>query len=200
MIEAWIISVGKWTNWMAMLQKENPSLRIKLIIEDRALKLEYEEAHLAIRAGLKPTDPDNIVKHLLPIQFGMYAHKIYVKEMGTIQSSDDLSRHKYVLQTNIPIMSIQKWIDKNILLENVSFKSYNHTALEKAVIDGMGIGLFPIFLALENKDLELVMPLVDEWRSDLRIVTHVDLHRTAKVKACSDLIKKQAQLILSRNT
>ena len=44
------------------------------------------------------------------------------------------------------------------------------------------------------------MPLIDEWRSDLWIVTHVDLHRTAKVKACSDLIKKQAQLILSRNT
>ena len=44
------------------------------------------------------------------------------------------------------------------------------------------------------------MPLVDEWRSDLWIVTHVDLHRTAKVKACSDLIKKQAQLILSRNS
>ena len=26
--------------------------------------------------------------------------------------------------------------------------------------------------ALENKDLELVMPLKDEWRSDLWIVTH----------------------------
>ena len=85
-------------------------------------------------------------------------------------------------------------------MENVSFKSSNHTGLEKAVIDGMGIGLFPTFLALENKDLELVMPLVDEWRSDLWIVTHVDLHRTAKVKACSDLIKKLAQLVLSRNS
>ena len=188
------------TSWMAMLQKENPGLRIKLISEERALKLEYGEAHLAIRAGLKPTEPDNIVKHLLPLQFGMYAHKNYVKEMGTIQSSDDLSRHKYVLHTNIPIISIQKWIDNNIPMENVSFKSSNHAALEKAVIDGMGIGLFPTFLALENKDLELVMPLIDEWRSDLWIVTHVDLHRTAKVKACSDLIKKQAQLILSRNT
>ena len=73
-------------------------------------------------------------------------------------------------------------------------------ALEKAVIDGLGIGLFPTFLASENKDLEQVMPLVDEWRSDLWIVTHVDLHRTAKVKACFDLIRKQAQLILSRNS
>ena len=186
------------TSWMAMLQKENPGLRIKLIIEERALKLEYGEAHLAIRAGLKPTDPDNIVKHLLPIQVGMYAHKNYVKEMGTIQSSDDFSRQKYVLETNFPIKPIQKWIDDNVPLENVSFKSSDHTALEKAVIDGMGIGLYPTFLALENKELELVMPLIHEWRSDLWVVTHVDLHRTAKVKACSDLITKQAQEILSR--
>ena len=85
-------------------------------------------------------------------------------------------------------------------MENISSKSCNHTSLEKAVINGIGIGLSPTFLDLENKDLELVMPLIDEWRSDLCIVTHVDLHRTAKVKACSDLIKKQAQLILSRNT
>ena len=188
------------TSWMAMLQKENPGLRIKLISEERALKLEYGEAHLAIRAGVKPIDPDNIVKHLLPIQLGMYAHKNYVEEMGTIQSSDDFSRHKYVLDTNLPIKSITKWIDDNVPLENVSFKSSDHTALEKAVIDGMGIGLYPTFLALENKELELVMPLIHEWRSDLWVVTHVDLHRTAKVKACSDLIKIQAQLILSRNS
>ena len=93
---------------------------------------------------------------------------------------------------------MQKWIADNIPLYNVISKSSNHTTLWKAVIDGMGIGLFPTFLALENKDLELVMPLIDEWRSDLWIVTHVDLHRTAKVKACSDLITKQAQTILSR--
>jgi|TARA_Y100000294_G_scaffold100578_1_gene93332 DNA-binding transcriptional LysR family regulator len=188
------------TSWMAMLQKENPSLRIKLIIEDRALKLEYGEAHLAIRAGLKPIEPDNIVKHLLPIQFGMYAHKNYVKEMGTIQSSDDIPRHKYVLNTDIPIMSMHKWIAENIPLDNVIFKSSNHTALEKAVIDGMGIGIFPTFLASESKDLKLVMPIVDEWSSDLWVVTHVDLHRTAKVKACSDLITKQVQSILSKNS
>ena len=178
--------------------KKNPGLRIKLISEERALKLEYGEAHLAIRAGVKPIGPDNIVKHLLPVQFGMYAHKNYVKEMGKIQSTDDISRHKYVLNTSIPRMSMTKWIDDNVPLENVSFKSSDHTALDKAVSDGMGIGLYPTFLALENKELELVMPLIHEWRSDLWLVTHVDLHRTAKVKACSDLITKQAQSILSR--
>ena len=81
------------------------------------------------------------------------------------------------------------------------FRIYKiNTTLEKAVIDGMGVGLFLTFLALENKDLELVMPLADKWRSDLWIVTHLDLHRTAKVKTCSDLITKQAQSILSKNS
>ena len=60
--------------------------------------------------------------------------------------------------------------------------------------------LFTTFLASESKDLKLVMPIVDAWSSDLWIVTHVDLHRTAKVKACSDLITKQAQSILSKNS
>jgi hypothetical protein len=68
-------------------------------------------------------------------------------------------------------MSMHKWIADNIPLYNVIFKSSNHTALWKAVIDGMVIGLISAFLALENNDLELVMPLIHEWRSDLWVVT-----------------------------
>jgi len=66
---------------------------------------------------------------------------------------------------------MHKWIADNIPLDNVVFKSSDHTALEKAVIDGMGIGLYPTFIALEDKELELVMPLIHEWRSDLWVVT-----------------------------
>jgi len=81
------------------------------------------------------------------------------------------------------------------------FRIYKiNTTLEKAVIDGMGIGICPTFLASESKDLKLVMPIVDEWSSDLWVVTHVDLHRTEKVKACSDLITKQKQSIVSKNS
>ena len=84
-------------------------------------------------------------------------------------------------------------------MENVCFRSSDHGALDKAVIDGIGIGLFPTFIASENNDLELVMPLIDEWKMDLWVVKNIDINRTAKIKACSDLIKKQAKLILSQN-
>jgi len=186
------------TSWLTLLQKENPGLSVNLIIDERPLKLEYGEAHLAIRAGMKPTEPDNVVMHLMPLQFGLYAHNNYINEMGTIQSVSDHSRHKYVVETNIPIMPIRKWFDDNVTMENVCFRSSDHLSLEKAVIDGIGIGLFPTFIASENNDLELVMPLIDEWKTDLWIVTHIDISRTAKVKACADLIKKQAKFILSQ--
>ena len=187
------------TSWMTLLQKENPGLRVNLVIDERPLKLEYGEAHLAIRAGMKPTEPDNVVTNLMPVQFGLYAHKNYVNEMGTIQSTSDYSRHKYVLETNIPILPIRKWFDENVKIENVCFRSSDLGTLDKAVIDGIGIGLFPTFIASENNDLELVMPLIDEWKTDLWVVKHIDINRTAKVKACADLIKKQAKLILSQN-
>ena len=57
---------------------------------------------------------------------------------------------------------------------------------------------FLIFISLENKDLELVMPLVHEWRSDIWVVSHFDLHRNVRLMACPDLIKKQAQAMFSR--
>ena len=66
---------------------------------------------------------------------------------------------------------MHKRIADKIPLDNVIFKSSNNTALGKAVIYCMLIGLIPTFLALENKDLELVMPFIHEWRSDLWVVT-----------------------------
>ena len=65
--------------------------------------------------------------------------------MTKIQSSDEISRHKYVLKTDIPTMSMYNWIADIIYLNNIIFRSYVYMALEKAIMYGMGIGFFLLF-------------------------------------------------------
>ena len=53
------------------------------------------------------------------------------------------------------------------------------------------------FIASGNNGLELVMPLVDQWKNDLWVVTHVYIDRTAKVNARANL-KKTGEINTSR--
>ena len=54
---------------------------------------------------------------------------------------------------------------------------------EAAVIGGAGIGFLGTREAALHPDLVQVMPPREDWTAPLWLVTHVDLHRTAKVQA-----------------
>ena len=58
---------------------------------------------------------------------------------------------------------------------------------------GAGIGFMMSFRASEDAGLVEVLPPRPEWESELRIVTHVDLHRTRKVQAFLAHLKDAAK-------
>ena len=61
-------------------------------------KLEYGEAHLAIRLGKMPDEPDNIVIPLGRFRNAIYGSPAYFAAHGKPQSVEDLARHKFVMQ------------------------------------------------------------------------------------------------------
>ena len=64
--------------------------------------------------------------------------------------------------------------------------------MEQAVLAGAGIGFFGAREAAAHPDLVQVMPPQEDWTSPLWLVTHVDLHRTAKVQAFLSFLKEYA--------
>src|SRR5210317_1935404 len=47
---------------LAELQNDHPDLRIRLVTDERVFRMELGEAHIAIRAGSAPSEPDNVVQ------------------------------------------------------------------------------------------------------------------------------------------
>ena len=66
-------------------------------------------------------------------------------------------------------------------------------ALEAAVLQGAGIGFLSAFRAVGRAGVVQVLAPRAEWDSPLRIVTHVDLHRTRKVQAFLTHLKDAAK-------
>ncbi|MEM6942236.1 MAG: LysR family transcriptional regulator [Pseudomonadota bacterium] len=176
---------------LALLRSENPNLHIQYLASDEVLKLEYGAAHIALRSGPKPSEPDNVVLPFPDLNFGLYAHPKYLETHGQPTFPQDTSAHRFVRwNTSSRRMPFSVWFDENVPDSQVVFSSSDLSVVEKAVSNAMGIGLVAEVPSATRYLLELVLPCPEDWQMPLWLVTHVDLHRSLKIQAFLDTLKR----------
>lgn len=171
-------------------QRQHPDVIVRYLTGDRLFRLEYGEAHVAIRAGTAPDQPDNVVQPFVRQSMGLYASKDYIARYGMPGDIPGCTGHRFVSHDNEDTRApFHRWLHDSVDKACITFRSTDVRALESAVIAGAGIGFIPIMEARENPDLVEVMPSREDWAAPLWLVTHVDLHRTNKVQAFLSYLK-----------
>ncbi|WP_121630650.1 LysR family transcriptional regulator [Tropicibacter alexandrii] len=169
---------------LTSFRAQYPEVTVRLLTGDRLFRLQYGEAHVALRAGAAPQEPDNVVQPFAREQIALYASRAYVERMGMPDSEEALREHHFVshddAETRAPFL---RWLHGHVSPDRIVFRAMDTRIMEAAVLAGAGIGFFGVREATQHPDLVQVMPPRDEWTSPLWLVTHVDLHRTAKVQA-----------------
>jgi len=174
------------TDFMA----EYPAVILRYLTDARVFRLEYGEAHVAIRAGNAPDEPDNVVQPLTKLMIGLYAAKSYVDRRGLPEDESDLADHDFVGSDNPDGRApFQQWLRARVPYDRVVFRATDTSSMISAVRSGAGIGFMPVTYGSSDPGLVEVMPPKDEWSAQLWLVTHVDLHRTAKVQALLSHLK-----------
>ncbi|SNS20664.1 LysR family transcriptional regulator [Tropicimonas sediminicola] len=170
----------------------HPEIRVRFLTDHRLFKLEYGEAHLAIRAGAKPDQPDNIVQAFAEEHHALYASRGYVERFGML-TDGEWDGHRFVgpdePMTRAPFF---RWMFETIPPDRIQFRTSQHRVMLDGIRAGAGIGFMPVLEARDDDSLVEMMPLREEWVSRIWLVTHVDLHRTAKVQTLVDFLKKKA--------
>ena len=175
---------------LAAFQEDHPEVAVKFLTDERLFRLEYGEAHVAIRAGNPPDQPDNVVQKFYNQGFALYASKGYVDRHGKPESLEDVGDHRFIGSADdIPRAPFFKWMKDTIPARNVTYKVNQVTAALPAVRAGLGIGFSTTWAEAENDDIVQVFAPRPEWNSQLWLVTHVDLHRTAKVQMVTNFLK-----------
>ncbi len=82
---------------MTAFQGAHPGLILRYLTDVRAFRLDFGEAHVAIRAGAVPSEPDNVVQPLARLRSGLYASRSYVAAMGRPESPDDFAAHRFLI-------------------------------------------------------------------------------------------------------
>lgn len=179
---------------MVGFQEKFPDVRVRFLTDMRVFRLDYGEAHVAIRAGNGPEEPDNVVQPLARMKAGLYASRAYVDRHGRPASEAEFGGHRFVCtDAEVTRAPFHRWLRATVHPDQIAYAATEPAALEHAVRQGAGIGFMMSFRASEDPDLVEIVPPRPEWESNLRIVTHVDLHRTRKVQAFLAHLKDAAK-------
>jgi DNA-binding transcriptional LysR family regulator len=179
---------------LAGFQALHPGLIVRFLTDLRLFRLDYGEAHVAIRAGGPPQEPDNVAQPLVRMRTGLYAARSYVKAHGLPKTVDDFAGHRFIVADSIDSRApFHRWLRDTVPVECLTYRATEPATLEAALHAGAGIGFLATRLAEGNDNLIEVLPPRPEWDSPLWIVTHVDLHRTLKVQSFVTHLKKAAQ-------
>lgn len=172
-------------------QRRHPQVAVVSITDERVLKLEYGEAHVAVRAGAQPQDPDNVVRRLARLPVAAFAHAAYVEAHGT--PGDDLARHRFIGIAGPSRAPTSLWMRSHLPESAITFRVSHQLGVLDAIRAGAGIGFMPVWRGRGAHDLVEVLEPRPEWSSDLWLVTHVDLHRSPKVQEFLHLVREAAR-------
>lgn len=179
---------------LARFQAAHPAVILRFLTDMRVFRLDYGEAHVAIRAGAAPEEPDNVVQPLARLRTGLYATRSYVAAHGIPQSEADFARHRFVGSDNPESRApFFRWLRDHAPAEAIVYRATEPASIEAGVTAGLGIGFLSAYKAAALPDLVEVMAPRPEWDASLWIVTHVDLHRTRKVQAFLGELKEAAK-------
>ncbi|RGP38403.1 LysR family transcriptional regulator [Pseudotabrizicola alkalilacus] len=171
-----------------------PLVQVRFLTDMRVFRLDYGEAHVAIRAGATPEEPDNVAQPLPPIRTALYASRGYIARHGQPKDESDFANHRFVcVDSETTRAPFYRWLRNTVPASAISFRGTEPAALEEAVLQGAGIGFSAVYKASANPDLVEILPPRPEWDAPLWIVTHVDLHRTRKVQAFLTHLKEAAK-------
>lgn len=179
---------------LAEFQRMHPDLVIRYLTGERLFRLEYGEAHVALRAGSAPEQPDNVVQPFQSTKLALYASPDYVERYGPLKGVEDMVNHRFVASDNENSRApFERWLRAQVPPQNIVFRCSDAEAGHKAILAGAGIGFISLWEAASCPHLVRVMEPMDEWSGNIWIVTHVDLHRTNKVQSFIRFLKERAK-------
>ncbi len=177
---------------LADFQEEYPEIKLEYATDSRLLKLEHGEAHISIRPGKKPNDPDYVVQKLASVATTLYGSLDYVMKHGLIQDLSDVTGHRFISTIESFDRTVfMQWMNANVPPEQIYYRSNTFSNFPHAAIAGLGAAPIACWQARMESSLRPLLPPPEDWNFDLWLLTHRDMHRTSKVQAFTQFLKNR---------
>ena len=177
------------TRHIAAFRREHPGVVIELVIDNRVLSLSRREADVALRP-MRPRENDLWGRKLADVAWGVYGLRTVLEDAGPLPSAAALGGYPMIgWEEGVGGIAAADWLAVSVPAQAFVFRTSSLVNQLIAARAGLGLAVLPCYLGDPEPLLARALPMpLDSLQSELWIVTHTDLKRTARVRAFFDVV------------
>ncbi len=162
-----------------------PEIIVDLVTGNQMLNLSRRDADVAVRPSAHP--PEELHgRRIGAVAFAPYASRDYLTAIG----GGGIDRvHQWIgLDDSLSHLTTHKWLRENVAPDRICFRSNAFLAARSAALAGMGAAILPCYLGDEVEELARIGESLPELETDVWLLVHEDLRRTARVRVLLDFL------------
>ena len=180
-----------------------PDIAVTMVLFDGELDLAMREADIAIRM-MPPRQPDLVQRHLLSMNYSVYASPAYLEKHGTPKSADDLDNHRIIVygddtRVSAPVSNVNWLLEAGASPDRPRkpvLEVNNIYGIYRAVKSGLGIAAMPDYLSSETDSLVHILPELKGPKIDAYFVYPEELRNSKRITVFRDfLLSKIAETL-----
>jgi DNA-binding transcriptional LysR family regulator len=146
--------------------RQYPHIRVKLSCTNRAVDLAEEGFDVGIRISMKP-DPNLVARKLADNRNALAASPGYLAAHGAPRRVDDLRKRDFVLFPPVApkgAMTLRSEGQRHAIAVGGVLETDEMDAVRAAVVEGLGIGVLPLYMAGEAFRRGELVPVLRRYR------------------------------------
>jgi len=180
-----------------------PDITVTMVLFDGELDLAMREADIAIRM-MPPRQPDLVQRHLLSMNYSVYASPAYLERHGMPKSPDDLDNHRLIIygdgtRVSAPVSDVNWLLEAGASPDRPRrpvLEVNNIYGIYRAVKSGLGIAAMPDYLSSETDTLVHILPELKGPKIDAYFVYPEELRNSKRITVFRDfLLSKIAETL-----
>jgi len=164
---------------LAEFRHSYPDITVELVVDNRMLNLTRREADIAIRPTRQP--PETLAgRRIAGLASAVYA------AAGT--AADGADQRWIAWEEGGGPLLVARWLADHVDRHAIAYRSNSMLNQASGARAGLGLAVLPCFLGDGDPRLQRISGPLPELETELWLLTHPDLQRTARIRALLDLL------------
>ncbi len=176
---------------IAKLRRQEPGIRVEIVVANHASDLRRREADIAIR-NFRPTEPDLIAKKIGDADAILYATPDYIAKIGNPTKPYDL-RHADFVNMDHGGMMLKGLNTLGLGLTEANFPllTESYLVMWELVRQGAAIGILDAYIGDADPIVERVLPDLEPLVFPIWLVAHRELTTSRRIRMVYDFLAEE---------